>query len=99
MKDRTLHCALAYAEDLYFKAKEECVDGFIYEARSLYTLIIAHTQSYNFTLDEIEDHIRALEHKIKLVWMYLATPCEKYLKLLDQIKEEINNAKQKEAKQ
>ena len=98
MKNRQLRYALEYAEELYVKAKEECADEFIYEARSLYTLIIAHTQSYNFTFDEIEDHIRALEFQIKMVATVLDTNYEKYLKLIEQIKSEIEEAKKMEAK-
>lgn len=99
MLDRQWKYPLEYAEKLYVKANNEHMDGFIYEARSLYTLLIAKLQSYTFTFDEIEECIRALEHKIKIVWMYLAAPCKEYLNLLDQIKTEVNEIKQKEAKQ
>ena len=65
MKDRMWRYPLEYAEDLYFKAKEECMDEFIYEARSLYTLLIAKRHSYSFDIDEVKDHVRALEYKIQ----------------------------------
>ena len=95
MLDRQWKYPLEYAAELYSKA----ADGFIYEARSLYTLLIAKLQSYTFTFDEIENCICILEHKIKLVWMYLAIPCKEYLNLLDKIKTEVNEIKQREAKQ
>lgn len=65
MLDRPWRYPLAYAEDLYFKAKEENIDEFIYEARSLYTLLVAKLQSYSFDIDEVKDHVRALEYKIQ----------------------------------
>lgn len=66
MLDRKWRYPIEYAEDLYFKAKEEHMDEFIYEARSLYTLLIAKWQfNYSFDIDEIRDHVRALEYKIQ----------------------------------
>lgn len=65
MLDRKWGYPLEYAEDIYFKAKEENMDEFIYEARSLYTLLVAKSQSYSFDIDEVKDHVRALEYKIK----------------------------------
>lgn len=65
MLDREWKYPLEYAEELYFKAKEECADEFIYEARSLYTLLIAKFQCFSFDISEVEDHVRALEYKIK----------------------------------
>lgn len=98
MKNRKLRYTLEYVEELYVKAKKECMDDFIYEARSLYTLVIAHTQSYNFTFDEIEDHVRALEYKIKLTQLYSRISCKEYLELIKQIRTEIEEAKQREVK-
>lgn len=93
MLDRKWKYPLEYAEELYFKAKRECMDSFIYEARSLYTLLVTKYQSYSFGISEVEDHIRALEHKINLTWGYLAFPYEEYMKLIEQIETEIDEIK------
>lgn len=99
MLDRQWYYPLEYASDLYVRAKKECMDGFIYEARSLYTLLITKLQSYTFTFDEVEDHIHILKAKIELISSLRAISCEEYLCLINQIKTEVNEIKQKEAKQ
>ena len=65
MLDRQWKYPLEYAEEIYFKAKKENMDEFIYEARSLYTLLVAKFQCFSFDISEVEDHIRALEYKIQ----------------------------------
>ena len=69
MLDRRWKYPLALAEDIYFKAKEENMDEFIYEARSLYTLMVAKYQSYPFDIDEVKDVVRILDEKIQNTFM------------------------------
>lgn len=93
MLDRKWKYPLEYAEELYFRAAKENMDEFIYEARSLYTLLIAKFQCFSFDISEVEDHIRALEHKINLTWLYSANPCVRYKELMKKIKTEIEEIK------
>ena len=65
MLDRRWKYPLALAEDVYFRAAKENMDEFIYEARSLYTLMVAKYQSYSFDMDEVKETVLILENKIK----------------------------------
>lgn len=69
MLDRRWKYPLQLAEDVYFRAAKENMDEFIYEARSLYTLMVAKYQSYSFDMDEVKDVIRILDEKIQSTFM------------------------------
>ncbi len=70
MLDRRWKYPLQLAEDIYFRAAKENMDEFIYEARSLYTLMVAKYQSYSFDMDEVKDVVRILDEKIQSTFMH-----------------------------